>query len=357
MPEQYWNNRLFRPSDEAAVFDLVCAVYPERQHDDLRKYWEWRFFNNTACNASIMLADYKGSPIGIQPVAIFDFQKGTTTYQGAMYTGVLTHPDHRRKGVFRTLVDSANDYANSQGAAFSMTMPNDASYPGFIRTGEWISPGEIPLFLKVIDGRATLKPKLGKLLSYLCGGACRVPFLREPPCSPVDFETNQVKEVSGELDLLFDRFSATNETLMIRRTQRYWKWRYEQRPDSDYRSFEIRKNAALAGVVATGTQERFGIDFGMILDLVSNEDELSVYQLLHAAQEDLKSRGVGIISCQAATKSLQRALVNSGFRKLIPAINPKKFHYVYRPHTNNNLDHNPQSIGDWYLMFGDSDNV
>ena len=129
MAAPYWTNRLCTAADVESVLDLVRAVQGEGHAATDRAYWQWRYLNETEFRADILMAEYEGRPIGIQPMAVFEYQWNSDRVRGAMYTGVLTHPDHRRRGIFRSLVASANEHAAQRGAQFSMTLPNEASFP------------------------------------------------------------------------------------------------------------------------------------------------------------------------------------------------------------------------------------
>src|SRR5262245_25121851 len=107
----YWTNRLARPDEAPAILDLVHAVHGDAHPEINDAYFSWRYLSDTPFRADILMSEHEGKPIGIQPVAIFDWQWGDDRLKGAMYTGVLTHPDHRRRGVFRSLIDSSNAHA------------------------------------------------------------------------------------------------------------------------------------------------------------------------------------------------------------------------------------------------------
>ncbi len=353
----YWQNRLYRPDDEDAVFQLTRAVYPDWDFDELKSYWRWRFFGSEACDTAILVADHQSQIVGIQPVAIFDFQWGQKVLQGAMYTGVLTHPDHRRKGIFRSLVDSTNEYASDRNAAFSMTMPNELSYPGFIRTGEWLDPGDIPMYIKVLDGRRLLTPKIGAFCATAVGWTLRVPFWQQSRPDRESGEYEQVANAPADLDDLFSEYAQQLDNLMIRRTARYWNWRYSARPNSNYRTVEWRKAGKLVGIAATSIQERMGFDFGMILDYVCPGSTDPLKQLLRSAEADLHARGAGIVACQAMNASVAQALQHAGYRCAPTWLTRKKFHMVYRPHGDERLPRLPSARNDWHLTFGDSDNT
>jgi len=357
MARQYWTTRLARPEDTPAILDLVRTVYADRSSLN-RDYWEWRYLSETEFHADTVVAEHQGRPIGIQPVAIFDFQQGKVRLKGAMYTGALTHPAHRRHGVFRSVVTGANEHAAKRGAQFSMTMPNDESLPGFLRFGEWESPGLIPLYLKVADGPAMLRSRMGRVAAALTGRLPQLPFRGrcDTGRSPL-LDCEQVPCAPDDLDDAFDAFARDAEALMLRRTAAYWNWRYAARPGAPYRMLVARRGGRMVGAAVTSVQRRMGLDVGVVLDLVARGGVPSLRCLLREAERTLVSRGVGLVACQATSSILRRALRDAGFLCPKPAWLPKRFHFVYRTTGVPGLRARPGELGDWHLTLGDSDNV
>ncbi len=356
--KQYWKNRPARQDETPAILDLVRAVHGDAHQEINEAYFLWRYLSNTPFRADIIMSEHEGKPIGIQPVAIFDWQWGTSRLKGAMYTGVLTHPDHRRRGVFRSLIDSSNEHAASRGAQFSMTLPNEASLPGFLNFGDWCYPGLIPLTLKVIDGGAMLRPKVGGLLAGLVGWMPSIAFRRYADQSGMsDILCEPVTTAPADLDEVFEVFAHDNDRLMIRRTAAYWNWRYLSRPGSDYRTILARHAGRVVGATITSVGRRFGLDVGLIADFSADGGVPVLRQLIRAAENDFRSRGVGLVTCQATGPLLQDALAAEGYRRPNPRKLPKKFHFVYRPTGVTGLRKPPAEIADWHLTFGDSDNM
>jgi len=356
--EHYWSLRIGGRDDTGAVLQLVREVHGESYLDLDEPYWAWRYLSDTPFRARIVIAEHEGRPIGIQPMTLFDWQWGRCRYQGAMYTGVMTHPDHRRRGVFHSLVRAANECAAQSGAHFSMTLPNEASLPGFLKTGEWQYPGLASMFLKVVDGGALLRSRLGSVTATLLGGIPQAFFRsRRVDRGIAPLEVSEVATVPDGLDAVFDEYAAASNALMIRRTTPFWNWRYCTHPRSIYRTFLATTNGKLAGAVVTSIKERAGLDVGMIVDLVASGGMPVMRGLIRAAEAELRSRGIGMVVCQATSGPLKAALREEGFRCPGPWLTRKRFHFVFRPTGVAVPREWPRTMADWHLMLGDSDNV
>jgi len=357
MDTPYWTNRLSTPKDTPAILELVRAVHGDSYQEIDEPYWCWRYLSSTAFRARIMVAEYKDVPIGIQPFAIFDWQRRDLRVKGAMYTGVLTHPLHRRRGVFKSLVEASNEQAASEGALFSMTLPNDASLQGFLKTGEWQYPGLIPLYLKVASGRNMLRSKMGGALASVFGWGTSAVFRPRGDNGAAKFDTFVEDDVPGELDAVADEFARDCDTLMIRRSADYWRWRYLSRPRSTYTTIVGVRNGSVVGAVATARGRRARFDVGMVIDLVARGGLSTMRGLLRAAEEELLARDIGLLACQATTPLMAKALRHEGYRAAGTWITRKKFHFVFRPTGHAVGEPLAQAMADWHLMFGDSDNV
>lgn len=355
MSNRYWTIRLAGAGELKSLLDLVRSQPGERYQAATDDYWKWRYLNNAGFAAAIVAAVHDGQLIGVQPVSLFDWQWGDARLIGAMYTGVLTHPDHRRKGVFRSLIDASNDLAAQRGAQFCMTLPNDASLPGFLKFGDWMYPGCIPTWLKVIDGGKLLAAKIGPL-GRLIGWIPSLLFSRRSRSSEnMGVELEEASRVPPDLDDVSERFARLAGGCMIRRTSAYWNWRHAG-PLSKYRTLIARKNGRLVGAICTTNQPRMGVKIGLIVEVVAEEPHV-LRALISAADIDLRRQGCAVATCQSTCTVLNDALQDEGYRLPPRAVMPKKFHFVYRLTGVPGLPHAPSAMNDWNLTFGDSDNV
>lgn len=355
MANRYWTIRLAEAAELESLLALVRSLPGERYQGASSEYWQWRYLNDAGFAATIVAAVHDGQLIGVQPVSFFDWQWGDARLTGAMYTGVVTHPDHRRKGVFRSLIDASNDLAAQRGAQFCMTLPNDASLPGFLKFGDWKYPGCIPMWMKVLDGGKLLASKIGPL-GRLVGWIPDLLFSRRSRSNgSAAIELAATASVSTELEAVSERFARLAGGCMIRRTAAYWNWRHSG-PLSMYRTLIAGKNGRLVGAICTTSQPRMGVEIGLIVDVVA-EDSQVLRALIAAADTEFRRLGCAIATCQSTSLILNDALREEGYRLPPRAVMPKQFHFVYRPTGVPGLPREPASMNDWHLTFGDSDNV
>ncbi|HRX83584.1 MAG TPA: GNAT family N-acetyltransferase [Phycisphaerae bacterium] len=351
-----WTIRPASAGETPRVLELVRAVHGDRYPELDARYWRWRYYNDAGYGATVFVAELDGQPIGLRPVALFDYRWGTQALRGAMYTGVLTHPAHRRKGVFRSLVNAANAYVAEAGAAFAMTLPNDASLPGFRNASDWVFPGLIPVYVKLLDARRVLAARLTRPLAALLGPVANRGFGRAAPPDPA-VTTACVSTLPDAIDAVAADFARDAGTLMIARPAAFWNWRYAAHPHIAYDLIVAHAAETCLGAVATAVNDRYGAPAGMIVDIAARDREAGLAHLLGAAERHLVDRGAALITCQATTPLLQRALRRCGYRRLPARLAPKKFNFVYRLTGAAPLHAEPRRLEDWHLMFGDSDNA
>jgi len=64
----------------------------------------------------------------------------------AQSADTLTHPSHRRKGLFTKLALMTYALAKEEGIHFLFGIPNENSYPGFVKNLHWIHAGNLQKF-------------------------------------------------------------------------------------------------------------------------------------------------------------------------------------------------------------------
>jgi hypothetical protein len=166
-----------------------------------------------------------------------------------------------------------------------------------------------------------------------------------------------VTRVPDELDNVGDQFARDCGALMIRRTANYWNWRYLERPGVNYRTHVARSGSEVVGSIVTTIGSRFGMDIGMLVDVVTSGGVPTLRSLIRCAERDLAALGMGVVACQATSSMLRLALSQEGYWMPPPKWLPKHFHFVFRPTGVPGLPRMPGQISDWHLTFGDSDNV
>ena len=359
MATPYWTNRLSTMEDTAAIQELVYLVYGNRHSELLDDtFWRWRYLNDAGFRGQFLIAEYEERPIGALSFAMFEFQWGEQRLTGAMHSGLITHPDHRRRGIFRSLTTSVTKHAAREGAVFLRSTPNDSSLSGFLKFGDWAYPGPIPVYLKFLSVPNMIRPKSGRILAKVGGWPAQLVLgRRRPSIDAPRCECELAEVVPDELDAVFEEFAHDCNALMTRRTAAYWNWRYAAKPDPTFRTILARQAGRLMGAVATAVQQHNGMEVGLVLDVVARNGIPTFRQLLRAAEDDFRSRNIGLVACQATSRLFRGSLSEESYLSPKPQWLPKKFHYIYHVIASKRLPRELAKFEDWHITFGDSDNT
>jgi len=312
--------------DLAQALELLERVYPGKFD---RSVWEWKYSAHYLGPPRIAVARLDGRIVGLQPSIrhqIWWRGRRETAYQ---LTDVLTHPEHRRRGIFSALVEAFAAAAGEEGAACVFTFPNRLSYPGFARLGTWSHPFSLPLLV-----RAPL-PGLGRRALPSAGG----------------LRTGAVESFDPAVDRLGEdrlrRFQAA--TL---RDHRYLNWRYLQAPRRPYTCIGARDGNAWRGYAVGRISRWLGVRVGLIVDLLGDAEALErVLPAMGEALLDHGARALGVLLLPGTPE--WDLLHRLGYRTLPVWAARKEFYFLLR--VCDPLSAGPGERTDWWLTWGNID--
>ncbi len=100
-----------------------------------------------------------GNPAAFYGVFPSRVEYEKVTYLAAQSGSTMTHPDHRKRGLFYETAKKTFDLAKSEGIRFIFGFPNDSSFPGFKKLG-WSVSGNFNTYQWIVP-----TPPLGVLAS------------------------------------------------------------------------------------------------------------------------------------------------------------------------------------------------
>src|SRR5690606_26492896 len=124
------------PEHEPAVLDLLRSALGEkagRAWD--AAFWRWKHVDGPF-GASHVLGAYAedGTLAALRTMLRWRFgTPGGAAVAAVRAVDTATHPDHRRRGLFKTLTLEAVAALTAEGAAFVFNTPNAQSRPGYLR--------------------------------------------------------------------------------------------------------------------------------------------------------------------------------------------------------------------------------
>lgn len=205
-----------------------------------------------------------GTLVGVRLFQRWRLAAGGAELAAARAVDTATHPEWRRRGVFRRLTLELVERLRGEGAALIFNTPNPHSRAGYLAMG-WRSVGRAPLLVR------PLRP--GRLATAIIRGV-RANATSTPPRAPAG--TAPVAELLADpaAAALFSGPWADETRLHTPRSTGYLRWRYAETPAGApaYGALWRLEGAAGAAVIARQRRRR-GLSEVLICELMVRGDQ------------------------------------------------------------------------------------
>lgn len=308
----------YKPGDEVHILQLFQQVFDKRIS---LERWKWRFLENPTKGLFVKLMWDDNRLVGqnalLPQSMIIDGEKVLT----GLSISTMTHPQYRGRGIFKSLANGLYKDLESRGMGMTWGYPNNNSH-------------------------CLYKTKVGyrdvAMLYSLSIKATDLVALPNNYCSTTE------TLLPEHINLL--QSSTKGQVVFVDRSAEYLKWRFEKKPESNYRIFEYRENGRCLGVAITKkhpVDDRGNLYNINILEMAFENNALVTHLLSHvlsAYQEPIYK-----LSLRENLFSERYSLLEkTGF---VPD-QPQNY-LIVRPigkQLNAVFD-----IRNWHLSFGDSD--
>jgi GNAT superfamily N-acetyltransferase len=329
----------YTAEQRASLVALLARVGTTQLSDDEFSWW---FDRNPAGEGIVSLAVDDGEVVGVAAMSFFRTALDGSVRRLAIPVNVATDPRYRGQGVFSTLELENEAAAAEAGSPVTVTFPNGASYPIFIRHLGWADLPKLRLWARPL--------RIGAVVRY----ALRKPGERGG-LSPLDptprsfrgVDVRTVERFGPEMDELGRRAGAAYANHFVRDAE-YFNWRYLDSP-RDYRCFGAYRKDELVGTAVVGHTFKHGVSAGFLADLVAApEAGEALRALLARALAEVSGGADALVLLPPPTPAHQRALLRSGF-----APTNKRLRFIGKAlHPDAHLDVRSES---WHFTLGDFD--
>lgn len=217
------------PDDITTAVELAGTALRWDPTEPNEAFFRWKHLDNPAGVSPMWFAFVGDTVAGFRSMMRWDFvHEGATPIRAVRAVDTATHPDFRRRGIFRTLTMAALEELTADGVDFVFNTPNPESSAGYLTMG-WQHTGRVRV--RFFPGRLS-----GPGRTIRARVAARK---WSEPCSagdPIDSIADELAEQSHELE---------PHGLATSHTGEYFRWRYGFEP-LHYRV--IRTDAASAVV-------------------------------------------------------------------------------------------------------------
>ncbi|MFC2023119.1 GNAT family N-acetyltransferase [Chloroflexota bacterium] len=354
----------YESRDWPQVQALLAAVYGRDSHKfHTQAEWSWRYHNGIYKSRIWLAKDQAGKVVALRPTVTRTVKIGDRYVPAVHFMDVMTHPDYRRRGLFAQLIHKATDMAIRQGSGICYSFPNENSFPGYARKTDWNHIGSFSLFMRPVNAEALLQESIGsRLLRKALAAPLRLGLsLVCRPSRPDGLAELSVRRLES-FDQRFDAFwerVATDYEVVLRRDRQYLDWRYIQRPSATYTVHAAEQGEEILGFIVGRTWHMLGVNFGLIVDLLTCDQDQKVAQALVAeAVHDYTQDSADAIGCLMFDhQTYCQALRREGFIRMPKKLLPRRFRFMARVNQDDPALRQVLSIQDWYLAAGDNDAV
>ncbi|NBC65093.1 MAG: GNAT family N-acetyltransferase [Bacteroidetes bacterium] len=219
--------RFATDTDRKGVLDLLNGVFSGQQRsvklrDDA--YWTWKFKSSVYGDSLLTVAEADGRLIGVDHLWPWQFRNDGSVIRAVQPCDAAVDPDFRGMGIFKKMRKHGLAEAGRQGYQLSFNFPNKQSLPGNRAVGA--------TYLGKITWRVRILKPLGVLKSMVLDEKSAAYAI------PDTFKLN--------VDLLHQMNLKREETnrISIDRVEKFFNWRYLDRPKRSYGMIEIGEYAA-----------------------------------------------------------------------------------------------------------------
>jgi hypothetical protein len=370
--ERRWTIRDYAEGDEGAIVELFERVFGRTMgRSESAEHWHWEFTRNPTPPATIELVWDGDTLVGqyaVSPRRVW-FCGGELL--AALSLDTMTHPDYGRQGIFSASAEACYARMIERGFAFVYGFPNANSIHGFEKYLRWKTVMPTPVHVKALDvgdlvagklGRPELGPVLSKASRLLSRTPALVDEWVERARAGGRVEPLVIREFADfdaldDVDVLWER-CRDQHRLWVIRDRAYLRWRYDQRPQSEYLRLAIHERGELVGWAVLAIAEREQGRTCFIMDLLVDASVARAMPVLLRRIEDVaRERGCALISAMVGSGSRWRmGFLRQAYLPLPERLFPQELYFGARVLAETELDRalllHPES---WQLGWGDID--
>lgn len=358
MDELTWEAVPYEPHLTEGVLALHRRMWGNIEISDA-DYHRWQYQENPAGLALAALARQRstGELIGQFGAVPLRVSVDGQARIAALALNVVTDAAYQRQGVFARLGSAADEQMARAGVTFAFALPNENSFPGFVRRLGYHHVGDVPLLVRPVNVRRLVTkraplPGLGALASALARPLTPPLPATVPPVD--DVTVTPVERFDGAFDAFWQRIDGRQRVMVVRDTT-YLDWRFHRIPLRRYECFRATEDGELTGYVVVRAAEIAEMRAGLVVDFVvgpAPAGERAGSALLAQAMAHFAGEDVDLLASLMLPHAPEyRLLRRAGFWSLPGLLLPQRFRLVAR--------NGPvvRDLRQWFLTMGDYDAV
>ena len=354
-----WKHTAYSVGYLEKILEMAQEYYGPENDIANRDFLLHQYFENPSGDAIIDLAVDKDNNVlaGQYIVCPMAFQINGQRVRCVNSLNTLTRETYQGQGIFTELAREVYRKSSEEGYAFCYGMPNQNSYPGFIKKLDFTDLGPVPLMLRPLYPSNMIKEfTQHKLLSFFARPTDQIFKIRAKcPLSGIEIVPVTYKNLA-----LMDQFwQVVKEKypIMNIRSASYLRFRYLDMPRRMYYPYVALQNQMPVGFAVGRLMKVAGMQCAMMAEfLYGNGYENAANQLLNKVLFDMQERGANLAGC-LMLKHTEEALLlkKNGFFQCPRKLEPQPFPLILRVFDNSMEIHGISNIKNWFFTMGDYD--
>lgn len=353
-------------ADREGVRNLARICFP---NSDIAEpgYFEWQYDQNPSGPAYELITKKGGAVTGHCAAIPMRHKIGPDLQKGSVGVNVMTHPDHRGRGIYVLLQQEVDRLAGQDHALFNFGFSNEYSHRSCLRRLGYQEIGRFPLWILPFDLNRIMKssrPKRGILMRSAAFAAN--PFWRMGLAAfnlRLKDRSGQIEKVvtfSGEFDRFWQKVKADHTNILVR-DRAYLEWRFTRHPTRRYDVFAARSKGELRGYLVARIAEIESIPCAVLVDILvekTPEGQRAARTLVAAFNRHARAQEAALGLCLMSRSSpIIRALRRNGYIICPKAFLPREFPILLHWNSPGPAPADLLDLNNWYLTMGDYDAV
>ena len=279
-----YNIRRYREGDDLGIVELIKQEFKTEFNPEFNpNIWKWKYKENPAHAFPIIwVAEDKDEIIGHYAINPVMMKWKDSEILGSQASGIATHRNYQRRGIFKTLASKVSDDARKKGIPITYVFPNPKSYQGFLKMG-WNHIFSLIVMAKALNVAVASRKYRDNIIirkiveTGLYAHTLLFKFKFFPiPTGITIFEINLFDD---SFDILWANVSKHYDYI-IKRDSKYLNWRYSH-PSETFKVYTAKKdNNNIMGYAILKCKILPDVKIGYIYDLFCDPNDKNIIKCL-----------------------------------------------------------------------------
>ncbi|MFQ6080560.1 MAG: GNAT family N-acetyltransferase [Candidatus Bathyarchaeia archaeon] len=309
--------RRYKRRDEFGISKLMKIVFPRYYSSNWLEHFYWQQTNPFGRNIR-WVAECNGKIVGHIARIPLPIKIGKETLKGSIAADAATHPNFRRRGIYKTLSVSSWNDAIRDGIVVSFADASRMLISPARRYGI-LDISKIAILVNPLNPCAIIEKRLGqgllaKAVSRGIGTTLKLFAITKKKAKIEGLKTSKISAFDDRIDTFWDTVSRFYG-IIVARNKAYLNWKYFKRPHLSFDVFLAEVGEAVLGYTVLSTIVEDGFKKGLIVDLMTYPTGTDVMQcLISLAMQHFKKTGVDSIECwMLKNNPCYKSLIRQGF--------------------------------------------